>query len=367
MTPIQRIVCTAAAATALGGLVAAASAEMGPLLPPSAVAPMRQSLAADQQRGEELERIAQQADQRTRHGCELAGRGAFYAARGELLAALRLLADGLDAQGQTDAHGSALGRALTAMNEAEDFLPANARPLTAAEVQRLIAAHETPALKEASENVTALVAMKSYLTYAQGQFALAAGEEVAGSMALRALGKLYDTMAAKKHPTETAAAAKAIVFYQAALLTQPDNFMAANDLGVLLARAGDLRAAQKMLEYSLECGGQAATWRNLAVVHRRLGQIASAEWCERQALAREQYEINRQGGAAIAAGGAVRWIDPYSFAGTSLGGPAYPNPAARPEMAGQAPSRAATGYPYGRAAAPNPAAAQRLTWGTPTR
>ncbi len=158
-----------------------------------------------------------------------------------------------------------------------------------------------------------------------------------------------------------------MVFYQAALLAHPDNFMAANDLGVLLARAGDLHAARKMLEYSLDRGGPATTWRNLAVVHRRLGQAVPADWCEHQALVREQYEINRRGGAAVAAGGAVRWIDPYSFAGTSFGGPTYPGPVARPEMAEQAPRRAAKGNPYSRPPAPTPAAAQRLTWGTPTR
>jgi tetratricopeptide (TPR) repeat protein len=323
-----------------------------------------------QQRSEQLELIARQADQRTRHGCELAGRGAMYAARAEFLAALRLLSDGLDAERGTDVHGRALVRAQKAMQEAEDFVPADARSLSAAEVKRLISAHDTPVLKDREDDIAALTALKSYFTFAQEQFALAAGEEVAGSMALRALGKLYDSMAEKKRPGETLAATKAMVFYQAALLAQPDNFMAANDLGVLLARAGDYRAAKKMLEYSLDCGEQAATWRNLAAVHRQLGNMAPAEWCDWQARACEQVELAQRGGQPTVAAGAVRWIDPYSFARMPVGGQVYAGQAVRPVNAPATAieQRAAMGGSnQGRPLAPTPAAAQRLTWGTPTR
>ena len=59
-------------------------------------------------RSEQLESIARQADQQTRHGLELAGRGAYFAARSELIAALRLVAQGLDADGQTKNHGKSL-------------------------------------------------------------------------------------------------------------------------------------------------------------------------------------------------------------------------------------------------------------------
>ena len=64
------------------------------------------------------------------------------------------------------------------------------------------------------------------------QFAAAAGHEVAGSMALNALGKLHDAMAHKKSGPVPAAEPKAMVYYQAAMLAYPKNFMAANDLGV---------------------------------------------------------------------------------------------------------------------------------------
>ena len=74
-------------------------------------------------RSEQLEAIARQADRHVRHGFDLAGKGAYFAARAEFVAALRLLAQGLDAEHQTKAHSQSLSAALMALQEAEDFIP----------------------------------------------------------------------------------------------------------------------------------------------------------------------------------------------------------------------------------------------------
>ena len=55
----------------------------------------------NQSRSEQLEQVAQQADRQTRHGFELAGRGAYFAARSEFIGALRLVAEGLDTEQKT--------------------------------------------------------------------------------------------------------------------------------------------------------------------------------------------------------------------------------------------------------------------------
>ena len=78
-------------------------------------------------------------------------------------------------------------------------------------------------------------AMKQYFTFAQEQLCLAAGREVAGSMALRSLGNLHAAMGQKAVPEVALPDAQAITFFQAAMLVCPQNYMAANDLGVLLA------------------------------------------------------------------------------------------------------------------------------------
>ena len=128
-----------------------------------------------------------------------------------------------------------------------------------------------------------MTALKCYFTFAQEQFAAAAGREVAGSMALHALGKLHAALAQKKGTPIVAPESKAMVFYQAALLVYPKNYMAANDLGVLLAQCGNYADARAMLEHSLSLCRQSTSWQNLAVVYRQLGQTALAERAGQQA------------------------------------------------------------------------------------
>ena len=147
-------------------------------------------------------------------------------------------------------HRHALAAALTAMKEAEDFLPGGSRLEADLDLPGIIAAHATPVLKAGAKNVTSMTALNRYFTFAQEQFAAAAGHEVAGSMALHALGKLHTALARKKISLAAAAEPKAMVYYQAALLVYPKNFLSANDLGVLLAQCGDYGDARTMLEYS---------------------------------------------------------------------------------------------------------------------
>ena len=190
-------------------------------------------------RSEQLEKAAQQTDRQVRRGFALANRGAYYAARAEFVAALRLLVQALDAEHRTTHHSRSLSAALTAMKEAQDFLPTGGKVESDLDLPTLIGSHRTPILKgAAAENLLPLAALKSYFTFAQEQFGAAAGREVAGSMALYALGKLHAVVAERKTADLPAAESKAVVFYQAALLACPRNHMAANDLGVLLAHEG---------------------------------------------------------------------------------------------------------------------------------
>ena len=308
----------------------------------------------DEEHSEQMEQIARQADRQTRHGLELAGRGAYFAARSEFLAALRLIAEGLDAEragrcrkgtvpsthkwGQSPFPATAgPAAALVAMKEAEDFLPGGPRLESDPDLAGVIAGHATPVLKAGADGATPMTALRCYLTFAQEQFAAAAGREVAGSMALRALGKLHEALAGKKAAAEPAAESKAMVFYQAALLVYPENYMAANDLGVLLARSGNSADARTVLEYSLSLSPQPATWHNLAVVYRQLGQPALADRAGRRAAALEQAELARRKTMLQTANQTIRWVDPQTFAETSRNMPNSPNVAPLPsaQAAGQ--------------------------------
>ena len=187
----------------------------------------------------------------------------------------------------------------------------------------IVAAHATPVLKSDVKNVTAMTALNRYFTFAQGQFAAAEGREVAGSMALHALGKLHTTLARKKISLAAAAEPKAMVYYQAALLVYPKNFLSANDLGVLLAQCEDYSDARTMLEYSLALCPQSATCHNLALVYGQLGQVALADRAGRSAATLEQAEAARRKMAFGTANNSVWWVDPQTFAARSANAPNY--------------------------------------------
>lgn len=323
--------------------------------PPETVSPLK-TAAAGHERSERLEQIARQVDRQTQHGFELAGRSAYFAARSEFLGALKLLADGLDTEQKTDIHGRALTAALTAMKEAEDFLPKGSRLESDADLVRIIAAHATPALKTGAVNVTATMALKSYFTFAQEQFAAATGDEVAGSMALYALGKLHNAMANKKSGFVAVAESKAMVYYQAAMLAHPGNFMAANDLGVLLAQCGNQAEARTILEHSLSLCPQSTTWHNLAVVYGQLGETTLAHQADQQAGIVQQDEIARRKMAMGTVNNSVVWIDPQAFAQTSANAPNVPGATPQPQTA-----TAARPTNAGRL----PSSAERMSWGSP--
>ena len=154
--------------------------------PVAASAPARLP-PAQPMRSEAMEKIAAQSDQQIRHGFELANRGAYFAARAEFTAALRLIAQGLDNQQNTTFHSQALSAALTAMKEAQDFIPASGKLEGELDLPPIVASHRTPVLKNVPpEQLQAMRALKQYFTFAQEQLALAAGQEVSGSMALGA-------------------------------------------------------------------------------------------------------------------------------------------------------------------------------------
>jgi tetratricopeptide (TPR) repeat protein len=323
-------------------------------MPPAEMASPLAAAQPKRERSEQLEQVAQQADRRTRHGFDLAGRGAYFAARSEFLGGLKLLAEGLDTEHKTDAHGLALTAAMTAMKEAEDFLPDQSRLETGANLADVIALHATPVLKNESGNVSSMTALKCYFTFAQEQFAAAVGDEVAGSMALHALGKLHNTLAQKKNSLSVAAESKAMVFYQAALLACPGNFMAANDLGVLLAQCGHSDEARTILEHSLSLSPQSVTWHNLAVVYGQLGQTALARQADQEAAALQQAEIARRRISTGTANNSVVWIDSQTFAQTSGNTPS--SPGAAPQPAQTQPAKTAR----------PPSSAERMSWGLRT-
>ncbi len=262
-------------------------------------------------RTEVLERTAVEADLRTRYGFELAGRQAPFAARAEFVAALRLVAQGLDAQDRSQQHGRALRDALQAIREADDFIPRGNKIEADLDLPALIAGHSTTVLKEALPNeLTSMQCVRRYLSYAQQKLGEAVGQETAGAMALYGLGKLHAAWARVQAPTIAAGDAKAVVFLQAALVVEPEHSLAANELGVVFARAGRWQDARPWIEHSATLQPDATRFRNLAAVYRQLGLEREMQSALRLAAVRQS---DRARDAADSAQPVV-WLDPRNFA-----------------------------------------------------
>ena len=280
--------------------------------PPGALLPSADVFAP---RSERLERIAQEADRHSRRGFELAGRKAYFSARSEFVKALRLVAQGLDAEHGTNVHSRALSAGLTAIKETDDFIPRGSRLEADLDLPDIVGGHRTRVLHEANiENLTPLEVLQCYFAYAQEQLGTAVGREVAGSMALRGLGKLHITLAARGTRAIRTATPKAMTFFQAALLADPKNYMAANDLGVLLARSGRHQDAKTMLEHSLVSSPNPATLHNLAVVYEQLGRNDLAQQARARIQAMQKAQRGSAPGAEQASRRQVRWVTPQTFA-----------------------------------------------------
>ncbi|MCO6456572.1 MAG: hypothetical protein J5I93_14840 [Pirellulaceae bacterium] len=256
--------------------------------------------------------IAGSALQLTRRAAEAARRGAVYSAQADLIQALQLIAQALDVEQPAAGHAESLRRGLRALEEAADFLPTGSATTVGASVPQRVRSHRTTILRTAMQpldRMSPLVAIQHYLQYAQQQLALAGGDLPAASVALYALGRLQFALAGDADPQGHLAAPRAIACYDAALGIDSRNHLAANELGVLLARCGRLPAARDALRQAVAHGGGSESWHNLAVVHERLGEVELA------AQARRQSELARRPPESPGTQSDVTWVEAEVFAG----------------------------------------------------
>lgn len=317
-------------------------------------------------RTEVLERTAAEADIRTRSGFELAGRQAPYAARAEFIGALRLVAQGLDAQDRSQNHARALRDALQAIREADDFIPRGNKIEADLDLPALIAGHSTAVLKQSpTDELTPMHCVRSYLGYAQQKLIEAFEQETAGAMALYGLGKLHAAWGRTHAPPLMASDAKAVVFLQAALVVHPEHALAANELGVVLARAGRWHDARPWIELSAALQPDPTRLRNLAAVYRQLGLEREMQSALRLAALR-QTDAARGGEDTSQQ---VVWLDPKNFAEPSPRPitPATSVPEITAQKAAAPPSTvesASSSSPYPKTLLPPPAPPQQPAVGS---
>ncbi len=247
----------------------------------------------------------------------LASRGAMFSARDEFVHALRVVAQGLDVQQQTTQHIRALTAGMRALDEADDFSPSKDSLGAVVDVQQVAEAHNTPVLAGEGADLPSVVAQQKYYEYAREQLAQSAEVEPGAADALFALGKLYGSMESSPSVAVRiqSASTKAVVFYQAALAVDGQHASAANELGVLLAKFGREEEALGWLRRSAQLRPTAEAWHNVAVVHKRLGQMQYAAQAEQMvAQARGgQRSPNLSSNTPD-----VQWISPEQFAQTQV-------------------------------------------------
>jgi polysaccharide biosynthesis/export protein len=221
--------------------------------------------------------VAIETSQMTNDGLKLAGKGAVFSARDKFLAAMRLIADARDAKNQTRFHSAALAAGLVALREADDFGHGEGATAGGSDPVVLAAGHVTPLLKESKPNtVTRLQALQLYYSYATNQLASAVGGVPEASMALYYLGRIQPYLGPSVDRPAALAEPKAMALEQAALLVDPQNYRAANELGVLLASCGQLEPARKALAYSASISRRPEVLQNLAMIYKRLGDEPGA-------------------------------------------------------------------------------------------
>ena len=265
-----------------------------------------------------LDAVVVQAESLVRRAFSLAEKGALYSARAEFLQAIQAISKALDARYGQPAHSRTLAEALQAIREADDFASKDTAAVAAAglDVAALVRSHRTPVLKSHDCSTTpAVVAMQHYYRYAQQQLVRAAGGIPAASQALYGVGKVYMALADQSSTWERLHGPKAMAFHQAAQLADPNNYLAANELGALLARFGRLREARDVLQYCVMVHPVPDAWHNLAVVHERLGEFDLAGLARGELWRAQQGSPLPSSPAGGAAASFVQWVDPATFSG----------------------------------------------------
>ncbi len=205
-------------------------------------------------------------------------RGAAYAARKQLIEVLRLISQAKDARESTRSRSESLAAGLRALDEAEDFAPSGSQLEAEMRLDIVCAAHRTPLARELDlAKILPTQMMKRYNRYAQIKLAVAVAGEPAGSMALYSLGKLNSQLGATEAEHHPHATRRAVAFQQAALLAHNENYLAAHELGVLLAETGHFPEAQHLLSQVAAEQPNAVVYRNLARVQEEMGRPQDAQ------------------------------------------------------------------------------------------
>jgi tetratricopeptide (TPR) repeat protein len=249
------------------------------------------------------EQIAHQAVHHIEYGKALSRRGSFFSAQQEFYAALRIIAISNDSQTSTNHYSQALAEAAVAMKEAQDFVRTELESEAFLSVASTVETHQSKIINQAELDQTSpRQAVQQYFQFAQNRLDQAGGRNVVSAEAFCCLGKLHTSMKQSEASPRGMDVAKAIAFHRAALLSDPNNSRSANELGVLMAKIGQLDSAVTLFQQSLMKNQTPQTWKNLAKTHQQKGEFELAKAAEDQYLALMQAPLGNNQSS-------IRWVD----------------------------------------------------------
>jgi tetratricopeptide (TPR) repeat protein len=212
-------------------------------------------------------------ERRLSYAFDLAQRGATYSANAEFRAVLGLCALELDSREGTMSRREALRRGWTALDEADEFGGDQREWLDTSSVRSTAAGHTTPVLDNRGTPTDSVQAVQAYYSYAGQQLTSACRGLPGASLAFYGLARTC--VVPGTHVTH--AAGKAALLQRVALAIAPQNVLAGNELGVLLAQHGHLEEAENMFRQCVALNATPEAWRNLAIVYDRKGDEVSSQ------------------------------------------------------------------------------------------
>lgn len=281
----------------------------------------------------------ERASKHISYGKSLARRGSVFAARQELMQALRIIAESYDIQTRSRDYTGRLARGWRALQESDDFIAMDAQQQINMNLADILDTHATQIIDRKDwERLSPIEAMQAYYAFAEAQMLQAIGKSTVGSEALFAMGKLLTTAARFDASGKPQDRTKAMVMHQVALSADSDNYLSANELGVLLANNGRWKQALELFTRSLKIEQTAATWKNMAVAHEQVSlrsqdpeeRHQQAEWAE---LAMNEFERLSGESVRVQSAASQDWTTPEQFN----------DMAAMPEIEGQVQSASAPG------------------------
>lgn len=253
------------------------------------------------------EQVAHQAVHHIEYGKSLSRRGSSYSAQQEFYAALRIIASSNDSQTGTNHYSLALAEAALAMKEARDFVGTDLESEAFLSVASTVDTHLSKIINQADlDQISPRQAIQQYFQFAQDHLDQAGGRNVVSAEAFCCLGKLHTSMRQSESSLGAMEVAKAIAFHRAALLSDPNNSRSANELGVLMAKIGQLDSAVALFQQSLMKNQTPQTWKNLAKTHQQKGELELAKAAQDQCRSLMQAPLTKDQSS-------IRWVPKASF------------------------------------------------------